>query len=449
MNKLGATLLIGSMMMNGTTHTKEKESHTDTRVQPAQSASSQIYNDAVLFDLLDAEKARQERTIDLIASENYASKEVMEATGSVLTNKYAEGYAGARYYEGCAVVDEVERLAIQRCKQLFGSEFANVQAHSGSNANMAAYAAILKPGDLIMGMSLADGGHLTHGHKVNFSGKVYHTVQYTLNPETGLLDYDAIERMAEEHKPQVIVAGASAYSRTIDFERFAQIAHKVGAKLVADVAHIAGLVVTGLHPHPFPHADIVTSTVHKTLRGARGGIILTNDPDIAKAINKEVMPGTQGGPLLHSIAGKAVAFLEALQPEFKEYQKQIMVNADCFASELQKRDYKIVSGGTDNHLFVVDLTSKKISGKKAAKALEKAGIVVSKSCIPNDPRKPWVTSGIRIGTPALTTRGMKEPEVIKIAEWFDLVIQHHADDQMLDNIRKEVETLCSQFPIYN
>ena len=405
--------------------------------------------DTQIFNLIHEEQLRQERTIDLIASENYTSKEVMLATGSVLTNKYAEGYHGARYYEGCQVVDKIEHIAIERCKQLFGCQFANVQPHSGSNANMAVYAALIKPGDTIMGMSLADGGHLTHGHKVNFSGKIYKVVQYTVDPQTGLLDYEVIQKMAEEHKPNIIVAGASAYSRTIDFERFGAIAKKVGAYFMADIAHIAGLVATDLHPNPFPHADVVTSTVHKTLRGARGGLIMTNNATIAAAIDKEVMPGTQGGPLLHSIAGKAVAFLEALQPEFKQYQQQVIKNSQCFAQALQKRGYKIVSGTSDNHLFIVDLTDKGISGQAASKALEQAGIITSKSCVPNDSRKQWIGSGVRIGTPALTTRGMKEKEVEQIAAWVDTVIQHHDDLKMLDEIRTAVENLCAAFPIYS
>ena len=371
----------------------------------------------------------------------------MQATGSIMTNKYAEGYPGKRYYAGCEFVDEAEKLAIERCKQLFGVEHANVQPHAGSQANMAVYFATLKPGDTIMGKSLAEGGHLTHGHHVNFSGQLYNRVQYKVNPETELLDFNEIEQLAQEHKPKIIIAGASAYSRTIDFAKFAEIAKSVGAYLMCDIAHIAGLIAAKQHPSPVGHADFITSTTHKTLRGPRGGLIMTN-AEHAQIIDKSIMPGMQGGPFMHSIAAKAVAFHEALQPDFVEYQKQIIKNAQVMAETLQDLGYRIVAGGTDNHLFIVDLRSKNLNGKIAEMALGKAGITISRSCVPFDTAKPWITSGIRIGTPAITTRGMLEKDVIEIAHLIDEVLINHDSDAQLAIIRERVKKVCQQFPIY-
>jgi glycine hydroxymethyltransferase len=402
--------------------------------------------DPQIAHLIEREEHRQEGTINLIASENYASSAVMQATGSVLTNKYAEGYPGKRYYPGCAVVDEAEMLAIERCKQLFHAEHANVQPHSGSQANMAVYFSLLQPGDTILGMSLASGGHLTHGHGVNFSGTLFKSVQYTVDKETELLDYDAIEQMAQECQPKLIISGASAYSRTIDFERLAKIAHDVNALLLADIAHIAGLVAAGLHPSPINYADFTTSTTHKTLRGPRGGLIMTTAAHAAK-IDRAIIPGMQGGPLMNTIAAKAVAFHEALQPSFVEYQKQIIINAHAMAQELIDLGYRIVSGGTDNHLFIVDLRSKNITGLKAETALEKAGITVTRSCIPFDPEKPWITSGIRIGTPAITTRGMKADAVKQIVHLIDDAIRHHDNDTVLNAIKVKVRGMCGEYPI--
>ncbi|TET35534.1 serine hydroxymethyltransferase [Candidatus Dependentiae bacterium] len=402
--------------------------------------------DKALFDLINAETDRQETTINLIASENYASKEVREATGSVLTNKYAEGYPGKRYYAGCAVVDEVEQIAIDRCKTLFQADHVNVQPHSGSQANMAAYFAVLKPGDTILGMSLAEGGHLTHGHPVNFSGQLYKVVQYHVNPQTELIDYDEIERLAQTHKPKLIIAGASAYSRSIDFEQFARIAKNAGALLLADIAHIAGLIAAGLHQNPFPHADIVTSTTHKTLRGPRGGLIMCKQ-ELAEKIDKSVMPGIQGGPFMNVIAAKAVAFYEASLPTFKTYQQQVIANAQRLAQELSNLGYRIVAKGTDNHLFIVDLRSKKITGRQAEQALDTAGITASRSCIPHDPEKPWITSGIRLGTTAISSRGMREQEMTIIAKLIDEVLSNPDDKNKLKAVRSEIKELCTQFPI--
>ena len=402
--------------------------------------------DKALFDLINAETDRQETTINLIASENYASKEVREATGSVLTNKYAEGYPGKRYYAGCAVVDEVEQIAIDRCKTLFQADHVNVQPHSGSQANMAAYFAILKPGNTILGMSLAEGGHLTHGHPVNFSGQLYNVVQYHVNPQTELIDYDEIERLAQTHKPKLIIAGASAYSRSIDFERFARIAKNTGALLLADIAHIAGLIAAGLHPNPFPHADIVTSTTHKTLRGPRGGLIMCKQ-EFAEKIDKAVMPGIQGGPFMNVITAKAVAFYEASLPTFKTYQQQVIANAQRLAQELSNLGYRIVAKGTDNHLLIVDLRSKKITGRQAEQALDTAGITASRSCIPHDPEKPWITSGIRLGTPAISSRGIREQEMTIIAKLIDEVLSNPDDKNKLKAVRSEIKELCTQFPI--
>lgn len=404
--------------------------------------------DPKINQLIQAEHERLEQELNLIASENYTSPAVLQATGSVLTNKYAEGYPGQRYYAGCEMVDMVENIAIERAKKLFGAEHANVQPHAGSQANMAAYFALLEPGDTILGMSLAEGGHLTHGHKVNFSGQFYNSVQYKVHPETEQLDYDEIEQMALTHKPKLIVCGASAYSRIIDFERLGKIAKKVNAYLLADIAHIAGLVAAGLHPNPFPHADVVTTTTHKTLRGPRGGMILCKK-ELAQKIDKAIMPGTQGGPFMHVIAAKAVAFAEASTPEFVAYQKQIIINAQTLANELAQKGMRIVSGGTDNHVFIVDVRSKQMNGLQAEKALRKIGITISRSCIPFDTEKPWITSGIRLGTPAITTRGMTEDEMKDIAYYIDQALSHHDDDALLATLKTKVATLCKAFPIYN
>ncbi len=397
--------------------------------------------------LIAQEENRQASTINLIASENYCSQEVMQASASALTNKYAEGYAGKRYYAGCEIIDEVELAAIERCKQLFNAEHANVQSHAGSQANLAAYHAVLKPGDTILGMSLAEGGHLTHGHPVNISGTLYNVVQYKVNPQTELIDFNEVAQLAQKHKPKLIICGASAYSRTIDFERFSAIAKSIGAVLLADIAHIAGLVATGLHPNPFPHADIVTSTTHKTLRGPRGAIIMCKK-EFAQAIDKAVMPGTQGGPFMNVIAAKAVAFHEALQPEFKLYQKLVIANARALADHLQKKGYRIVADGTDNHLFIVDLRNKNITGKEAEVALQKAGITTSRSCIPFDPAKPWITSGIRLGTAAISTRGMQEAQMKDIARFVDQAIMNAHDEQALYTQKKQIAVFCKEFPIY-
>lgn len=403
--------------------------------------------DPQIANLMQAEGQRQEQEVNLIASENYASPAVLEATGSLLTNKYAEGYPGKRYYGGCHIIDQVETLAIERCKQLFGAEHANVQPHAGSQANMAAYAAILQPGDTILGMSLAMGGHLTHGHSVSFSGKWYKAVQYGVCKDTELIDYAEVERLAHEHRPKLIIAGASAYSRIIDFKRFSEIAKSVGAYFMADMAHIAGLVAAGVHPTPLPYADLVTSTTHKTLRGPRGGFILATKA-LGEVVDRAIIPGLQGGPFMHTIAAKAVGFQEALLPEFKDYQKQIVVNAQAMVEAFKALNYRIVAGGTDNHLFMLDLRNKNITGRAAEVALEKAGIPVSRSCIPYDPEKPWVTSGIRIGTPAITTRGMGLPEVQEIAALIDEVIMHHTDDTIIHKVRAHAALLCKKFPIY-
>lgn len=401
--------------------------------------------DPEIFDLIAHEAQRQEHEIDLIASENYASTAVRDATGSVLTNKYAEGYPGKRYYGGCEIVDQVEIIAIDRCKKLFNAEHVNVQPHAGSPANMAAYAALLKPGDTILGMSLASGGHLTHGHGVNFSGNWYKAVQYGVNIQTGLIDYDEIERLAHQHKPKLIIAGASAYSRIIDFEKFSAIAKSAGAYLMADIAHIAGLVAAGLHPSPIPYADIVTSTTHKTLRGPRGGIIMCKK-EHAQAVDRAIMPGLQGGPFMNSIAAKAVAFLEALQPDFVTYQQQIINNAQAMVRAAQDLHYDVVAGGTDNHMFVIDLRAKNVQGRNAELALAQAGIAVSRSCVPGD-EKPVNPSGIRIGTPAITTRGMREAQAEKIMYLVDEAIMNTQDTPTLGRLKKEVQELCLDFPL--
>ena len=394
------------------------------------------------------EEKRQEEGIELIASENFVSKAVMEAAGSVFTNKYAEGYPEKRYYGGCANADTVEQLAIDRLKKIFGAKFANVQPHSGSQANMGVYVSLLEAGDKILGMGLSSGGHLTHGYKINFSGKNYVGIEYGLNPETEMLDYDEIRRLAIQEKPQIIVAGASAYSRVIDFKKFREIADEVGAYLMVDMAHIAGLVAAGEHPNPMEYADIVTSTTHKTMRGPRGGIILTNNEEIAKKIDKAIFPGIQGGPLMHIIAAKAVAFKEALSPEFKEYQKQVVKNAKAMADALVKGGLRIVSGGTDNHLMLVDLRPKGVTGKMAEEGLEKAGITCNKNSIPNDPEKPFITSGIRLGTPAITARGMKEDEAVQIAEMIIKVLENVNDDEKIAEVKNEVLKLAEKFPLY-
>ena len=404
--------------------------------------------DDVLWNALEAERHRQEDHIELIASENYASPRVMQAQGSVLTNKYAEGYPGKRYYGGCEHVDVVEQLAIDRAKQLFGADWANVQPHSGSQANAAVYLALLQPGDTILGMSLAHGGHLTHGAKVNFSGKIFNAIQYGINDD-GMIDYANVEALALEHKPKMIVAGFSAYSRYLDFPRFREIADKVGALLFVDMAHVAGLVAAGEYPNPVPYADVVTTTTHKTLRGPRGGLILgrAND-EIQKKINSTVFPGTQGGPLEHVIAAKAVAFQEALQPEFKAYQKQVVANARAMAKVFIDRGYDIVSGGTDNHLFLVSLIKKGLTGKAADAALGAAHITVNKNAVPNDPQSPFVTSGIRIGTPAATTRGFKEAEVTELAGWICDILDDIENPDVVARVREKVAQLCARFPVY-
>jgi glycine hydroxymethyltransferase len=395
------------------------------------------------------ERQRQEDHIELIASENYASPRVLEAQGSVLTNKYAEGYPGKRYYGGCEFVDVAESLAIDRAKQLFGAAYANVQPHSGSQANAAVYLALLNPGDTILGMSLDHGGHLTHGAKVNFSGKIFKAIQYGIKADSGEIDYDQVERLAQEHKPKLLIAGFSAYSRVIDWARFRQIADSVGAYFMVDMAHVAGLVAAGVYPNPVPHADVVTTTTHKTLRGPRGGLILARPhPDLHKKFNSLVFPGTQGGPLMHVIAAKAVAFLEALQPEFKTYSAQVVTNARAMTKVLQARGYKIVSGGTDNHLFLLDLVDKNITGKDADAALGRAHMTVNKNAVPNDPRPPAISSGLRIGTPAVTTRGFKEPEVQQLANWIADVLDRLGTESVVERVRSEVVTLCKRFPVY-
>jgi glycine hydroxymethyltransferase len=405
--------------------------------------------DPELQAALDAERARQEAHIELIASENYASPRVLEAQGSVLTNKYAEGYPGKRYYGGCEHVDVAEQLAIERAKKLFGAAYANVQPHSGSQANAAAYLALINPGDTIMGMSLDHGGHLTHGAKVNFSGKLFKAVQYGLDPATGEIDYDQAERLAQEHRPRLIIAGFSAYSRVVDWERFRKIADSVGAYFLVDMAHVAGLVAAGVYPSPVGIADVTTTTTHKTLRGPRGGLILAREnEEIQKKLNSLVFPGTQGGPLMHVIAAKAVALLEALQPDFVTYQKQVVANARAMAAAFIKRNYKVVSGGTDNHLFLLDLIGRDITGKDADAALGRAHITVNKNAVPNDPRSPFVTSGLRIGTPASTTRGFKEAEVTDVANWIADILDENGSEAAVNRTRAKVEEICRKFPVY-
>jgi glycine hydroxymethyltransferase len=405
--------------------------------------------DPDLAQAIASERRRQEDHIELIASENYASPRVLEAQGSVLTNKYAEGYPGKRYYGGCEYVDIAEQLAIDRAKQLFGAAYANVQPHSGSQANAAVYLALLSAGDTLLGMSLDHGGHLTHGAKVNFSGKLFNAVQYGIKPVSGEIDYEQVESLAKTHRPKLIVAGFSAYSRVIDWARFRSIADAVGAYFVVDMAHVAGLVATGDYPNPVPYADVVTTTTHKTLRGPRGGLILARPNDeIHKRISSLVFPGTQGGPLMHVIAAKAVAFLEALQPEFKAYSRQIIQNARAMTRVLQSRGFKIVSGGTDNHLFLLDLIDKNITGKDADAALGRAHITVNKNAVPNDPRSPFVTSGLRLGTPAVTTRGFKEPEIEQLTNWIADVLGSMGDSAIEARVRASATELCRRFPVY-
>jgi len=396
---------------------------------------------------IDREVDRQARTLELIASENFVSEAVLQALGSVMTNKYAEGLPGKRYYGGCEFVDIAESLAIERAKRLFGAEHANVQAHSGSQANQAVYVTVLKPGETMLGMSLAHGGHLTHGHPLNFSGRMYKIVSYGVRQDTETIDYDELERLAMEHRPKLIVSGASAYPRTLDFPRFAEIAKKSGALLMVDMAHIAGLVAAGLHPSPFPHADFVTTTTHKTLRGPRGGAVFSK-AQYAKEIDKSVFPCLQGGPLMHVIAAKAVCFQEALRPEFNEYQRQIVANAQTLAEALAAEGFRIVSGGTDTHLMLVDVFSKKVTGKEAQAALERAGITVNKNAIPFDANPPAIASGIRVGTPAVTSRGMQEPQMQLIAHWISEVLNNLGNDALIARVRDEVEALTEKFPLY-
>ncbi len=403
-------------------------------------------SDPEIYQLTQDEEQRQQATINLIASENYTSAAIREVSASSLTNKYAEGYPGKRYYAGCGIVDQVEQIAIDRCKAVFGADHANVQPHAGSQANMAVYTAALKPGDTIMGMSLAHGGHLTHGHPVNISGKLFKSVQYGVDSQTELIDYEEVERLAHEHKPRLIIAGASAYSRIIDFERFAYIARDIKALLLVDMAHIAGLIAAGIHPSPVPHADFVSSTTHKTLRGPRGGFILSTT-EHAEMLDRAIMPGTQGGPFMHIIAAKAVAFREAQQPAFVTYQQQVVKNAQAMAQQFADIGYRIVAGGTDNHLFVLDLRTKSVTGRVAERALEQADITVSRSCIPNDPQKPWITSGIRIGTPAITTRGATEQQAEEIANLVDEAIKNHKDKAALKRIAQRVKTFLEHMPI--
>ncbi|MBT2655513.1 serine hydroxymethyltransferase [Bacillus sp. ISL-18] len=405
-------------------------------------------NDSTIFEAIRNEQQRQLQTLELIASENFVSPDVLEAMGSVMTNKYAEGYPGKRYYGGCEVVDVAEQTAIDRVKELFGAKYANVQPHSGAQANFAVFFALLQPGDKVMGMNLSQGGHLTHGSPVSVSGKWFDIVSYGVREDTQLIDYDELEAIANKEKPKLIIAGASAYPREIDFARFREIADQVGAKLMVDMAHIAGLVAAGQHPSPVPYADVVTSTTHKTLRGPRSGIILTNDEEIIKAINKSVFPGIQGGPHMHIIAAKAVAFKEALQPSFKEYAKQVIDNAATLGETLKNEGAALVSGGTDNHIVLVDLRPWNLTGKAAEKLLEEAGITVNKNTIPYDPEKPFVTSGIRMGTAALTTRGMKQDEMVRIGKVIASVLKSKGDQVVLEKAKETTKTICDAFPLF-
>ena len=406
--------------------------------------------DNELWKIMQCELERQKTNIELIASENYVSPRILAAQGSVLTNKYAEGYPGKRYYAGCECVDKVELLAIERAKKLFNADFANVQPHAGSQANAAVYAALANLGDTILGLDLSYGGHLTHGSKVNFSGKLYHADHYKVNTETGLLDYDEIAKIAKKCKPKIIITGYTAYSRIIDWQRFREIADDVGAYLVADISHISGLIAAGIYPSPVQIADVTTSTTHKTLRGARGGIILAKaNPELEKKLNTAIFPGSQGGPLMHEIAAKAITFQEAMVPEFKVYQQQIVTNAKAMSDEMIKRGYKIVTGGTDSHLFLVDLIAKNITGKDADAALSRNNIVCNKNTVPGDPRSPFVTSGIRLGTPAVTTRGFKEKECRQVANWICDILDDITNTKIAEQIKKQVLDLCKRFPIYN
>ncbi|HLY51591.1 MAG TPA: serine hydroxymethyltransferase [Steroidobacteraceae bacterium] len=406
-------------------------------------------SDPELWRALEGERRRQEEHVELIASENYASPRVLAAQGSVLTNKYAEGYPGRRYYGGCEYVDVVEQLAIDRARRLFGADYANVQPHSGSQANAAAYFALVQPGDPILGMSLDHGGHLTHGARVNFSGKFFRAAQYGIRPESGEIDYAQVQRLAEEHRPKMIIAGFSAYSRIVDWARFAEIARGVGAYFVVDMAHVAGLVAAGLYPNPLPHADVVTTTTHKTLRGPRGGLILARaNEEVTRKLSSMVFPGTQGGPLMHVIAAKAVAFQEALQPQFRDYQRQVLANSRAMAARLAGLGYQIVSGGTDNHLFLVSLADRNLTGKDADAALGRANITVNKNAVPNDPRPPMVTSGLRIGTPASTTRGFGEREVGQVADLMALILDAQGEASVVARVRAQVLELCRRFPVY-
>ncbi len=404
--------------------------------------------DPDLYQAMVSETKRQESHIELIASENYCSQAVMEAQGSDLTNKYAEGYPGKRYYGGCEFVDIVEQLAIDRAKELFGAEYANVQPHAGSQANSAVFLALLEAGDTVLGMSLDAGGHLTHGAHVNFSGINYNAVQYGLVEETGLIDYDEVERLAKEHKPKMIIAGFSAYSQVVDWQRFRDIADSVGAYLFVDMAHVAGLVAAGVYPSPVPFADVVTTTTHKTLRGPRSGLILSRDDKLAKKLNSAVFPGNQGGPLMHAIAAKAVCFKEALQDDFKTYQQQVVKNAQAMAKVIQERGYEIISGGTENHLMLISLVKQEMTGKEADKWLGDAGITVNKNAVPNDPKSPFVTSGIRIGTPAITTRGFNEEQAADLAGWICDVLDSRGDEKVLAETRAKVEKICKELPVY-
>jgi glycine hydroxymethyltransferase len=405
--------------------------------------------DDELWSAMESERTRQEEHIELIASENHASPRVMEAQGSVLTNKYAEGYPGRRYYGGCEYVDVAEQLAIDRAKQLFGADYANVQPHSGSQANAAVYMALLEPGDTVLGMSLAHGGHLTHGAKVSFSGKIYNAVQYGLDESTGEIDYAQVEALAQEHKPKMIIAGFSAYSRVVDWQRFRDIADSIGAYLMVDMAHVAGLIAAGVYPNPTQIADVTTTTTHKTLRGPRGGMILAkSNPEIEKKLNSVVFPGTQGGPLMHVIAAKAVAFLEALQPDFKEYQQQVIDNARAMAEVFMERGFDVVSNGTDNHLFLVSFIDKGITGKNAEAALGAANITTNKNSVPNDPQSPFVTSGIRVGTPAITTRGFTESDVSQLAGWMCDILENLEDTAVIERVKGQVLDICQRLPVY-
>lgn len=404
--------------------------------------------DPEVFSSIQKEADRQQYGLEMIASENYTSKAVMEAQGSILTNKYAEGYPGKRYYGGCSNVDTIEILAIERAKNLFGARYANVQPHSGSQANLGVYLAACSAGDTILGMDLSHGGHLTHGSPVNFSGMLFKAASYKLDPETGRINYETIRKTAQEVKPKLLIAGYSAYPRTLDFSKFREIADEVGAQLLVDMAHFAGLVASGHHPSPVPYADYITTTTHKTLRGPRGGMILTNSEEKAKVINSRIFPGIQGGPLEHVIAGKAVAFGEALKPEFKAYSEQVLVNAKTLAEEMMSHGFKLITGGTDNHLILVDLSDREITGKQAEISLDEAGITVNKNTVPNEKRSPFVTSGIRIGTPALTTRGMGPNEMKQIAKWITSVLKNPEDSNLKNKVHEEVKQLCLQFPIY-